>query len=125
MEVVMNKERELGFEVEDVSLEKCGWDITSRPPHCDGGIIKSNRHIEVKGRLKGCSTITLTRNEICYAVNQSDKFILAVVLIDGDKTEGPYYIKNHFSQEPETDAVSINYDLADMLRVSVSPENTL
>lgn len=125
MEVVMNKERELGFEVEDVSLEKCGWDITSSPPHCDGGIIKSNRHIEVKGRLKGCSTITLTRNEICYAVNQSDKFILAVVLIDGDKTEGPYYIKNHFSQEPETDAVSINYDLADMLRVSVSPENTL
>ena len=43
------------------------------------------RHIEVKGRAKDASTITVTRNEILYGLNQSDKFLLAVVLVDGDR----------------------------------------
>lgn len=125
MNAVLSKEVELGFEVEDVSAEKCGWDITSRYKHSGDGIIKPNRHIEVKGRAKGVSTVTLTRNEICYAVNQSDKFILAIVLVDGDTVEGPYYVKNHFLQEPENDAVSISYDIDELIRSSVPPQDTL
>ena len=38
--------------------------------------------IEVKGRAKGSSTVTVTRNEILYGLNQQDKFILAIVLVD-------------------------------------------
>ncbi len=52
---------------------------------------KPDRHIEVKGRAKGQSTITVSRNEIIYALNQSEKFLLAIVIVDGDDHEGPYY----------------------------------
>ena len=46
------------------------------------------RHIEVKGRAKGSTTITVTRNEILYALNQADKFRLAIVLVGEDDQSG-------------------------------------
>jgi quercetin dioxygenase-like cupin family protein len=42
------------------------------------------RHIEVKGRAKGQETITVTANEIRHGLNQKDKFVLAVVVVDGE-----------------------------------------
>lgn len=71
--------------------------------------------LTVKGRAKGQSTITVSRNEIIYGLNQSEQFILAIVLVDGDNHEGPYYLKNPFNQEPEFGVASINYDLDDLL----------
>lgn len=71
------------------------------------------RHIEVKGRAKGQGTITVTRNETMYALNQAEKSILAVVIVDGDNHEGPYYIRNPFSKEPDWAVSSINLDLAE------------
>ena len=87
--------------------------------------MREDRHIEVKGRAKGADTVTVTRNEICSAINQKDKFILAIVLVDGDSYEGPYYIKNPFDKEPDLDDVSINKDLAKLLQKAVRPEETL
>lgn len=89
--------------------------------------IKSDRHIEVKGRAKGQSTITVSRNEIIYALNQADKFILAIVIVDGDcdSYDGPYYIKNPFTAEPDFSVASVNYDLRDLLSKAVAPEKTL
>ena len=75
MEAVRMAEHRLGHSTFDVSAEKCGWDITSIPPAVDGRMPQV-RHIEVKGRAKGQSTITITRNEILYGLNQADKFIL-------------------------------------------------
>ena len=66
----------------------------ARPPVRPDGSLPTDRHIEVKGRAKGQSTITVTRNEIIYGLNQADKFILAIVVVDGDAFEGPYYIRN-------------------------------
>jgi superfamily II DNA/RNA helicase len=114
MQVVMNAERALGFEPIDVSAEKCGWDITSIPK-VQSGILPPSRHIEVKGRAKGQSTITVTRNEILYGLNQQEKFRLAIVLVDGDKHEGPFYVRNPFTQEPDWAVTSINLDLAQLL----------
>ena len=94
----------------DVSTQKCGWDITSTPRARDGRLPVS-RHIEVKGKTKGQSTITVTRNEILYGLNQADKFILAVVLVDGDQYEGPFYIHRPFTSEPDWATTSINLDL--------------
>ena len=84
-----------------------------------------NRYIEVKGRAKGAKTVTLTRNELCYAVNQKDIFILALVLVDGNETEGPYYIRNFFDKEPDWAQDSINYNIKDLLSIAVKPEETL
>ena len=114
MEAVRKAEEALGHEVIDVSAEKCGWDLTAVVPVADGKLPQA-RHIEVKGRAKGQSTITVTRNEILYGLNQADKFILAVVIVDGDSHEGPHYIRNPFTQEPDWAVTSINLDLASLL----------
>lgn len=121
MQAVMDAERALGHEVIDVSAQKCGWDITSIPKPRDGRLLPS-RHIEVKGRAKGQTTITMTRNEILYALNQADKFILAIVLVDGERYEGPYYIPRPFTQEPDWAVTSINLDLDALLARAQSPE---
>lgn len=125
MNAVMAVEQGFGYGVKDVSAEKCGWDVTARPPASPDGSIKPDRHIEVKGRAKGQSTITVSRNEIIYALNQTDKFLLAVVIVDGDSHEGPHYIRNPFITEPDFGVASINYDLSDLLSKAVSPELTI
>ena len=125
MEAVITVEQGFGHEIKDVSAEKCGWDVTARPPANPNGSLKPDRHIEVKGRAKGQNTITVSRNEIIYALNQSDKFLLAIVIVDGDNFEGPHYIRNPFNSEPDFGVASINYDLGDLLSKAVSPEKTI
>ncbi|MBT7445237.1 MAG: DUF3883 domain-containing protein, partial [Methylococcales bacterium] len=124
MNAVMDIERSFGYTVTDVGAEKCGWDVTSRPPANVDGSIKPDRHIEVKGRSKGQSTITVSRNEIIYGLNQAEKFILAIVIVDSDSHEGPFYVQNPFTIEPDFGVASINYDLSDLLSKAVVPEKT-
>ena len=114
MRAVCEHEQSLGNTVTDVSAEKCGWDLTSHPPLQDGKLPVA-KHIEVKGRSKGQTTITVSRNEILYALNQTDKFILAIVIVDGEEYEGPFYVRNPFTKEPDFGVASINYDLGDLL----------
>jgi superfamily II DNA or RNA helicase len=115
MDAVRQAEEARGCRVVDVSADKCGWDITAYPPEQDGKQPEP-RHIEVKGRVKGASTVTVTRNEMLYAFNQGDKFVLAVVLVDeGDTFDGPYYVRNPFQSEPGWGVASINYNLGDLL----------
>ena len=117
MDAVRLAEESRGCTVVDVSAIKCGWDITSYLPTVDGKQPES-RHIEVKGRVKGASTITVTRNEMLYALNQADKFVLAIVMVDGDEYEGPYYLRNPFNAEPGWAVSSINMDLGELLMKS-------
>lgn len=115
MQAVIATEQRLGHTVMDVSAEKCGWDITARPPKQNEKLL-DDRHIEVKGRSKGQSTITVSRNEIIYALNQKEKFLLAIVLVDENgQVEGPYYLRHPFQQEPDFGIASINYDLSTLL----------
>ena len=120
MQAVMETERTLGNKVFDVSAQKCGWDVTSNPPAQDGKLPPS-RHIEVKGRAKGQTTITVSRNEILYALNQADKFILAIVLVDRDTHEGPFYVQHPFTQEPDWAETSKNLDLNQLLSRAEHP----
>ena len=124
MRAVMEAERALGHDVIDVSAQKCGWDVTSQPQPVDGRLTTS-RHIEVKGRAKGQATITVTRNEILYGLNQADKFILAIVLVDGDRHEGPFYVRQPFTQEPDWAETSKNLDLGQLLAKAVAPGASL
>jgi hypothetical protein len=111
---VMDAERALGHDVIDVSAQKCGWDVTSLPKAIAGSLPPS-RHIEVKGRAKGQATITVTRNEILYGLNQTEKFILAIVIVDGEQHAGPFYVRQPFTQEPDWAVTSINLDLDSLL----------
>ncbi len=115
MDRVRQVEEARGCVVVDVSAQKCGWDITSYPLPLDDKQAEA-RHIEVKGRVKGAGTVTITRNEILYALNQADKFVLAIVLVGEDAAvDGPYYLRNPFDQEPGWGVASINYDLNELL----------
>jgi superfamily II DNA or RNA helicase len=114
MRVVMDAERAMGHTIQNVSAEKCGWDVTSLPPAMDGKLPPA-RHIEVKGRAKSATTVTVTRNEILYALNQIDKFLLAIVLVDGDTHEGPFYVSRPFTQEPDWAVTSINLSLGQLM----------
>jgi SNF2 family DNA or RNA helicase len=115
MEAVVKSETAKGWRTVDVSAQKCGWDITSYPPETEGKL-QEPRHIEVKGRVKGASTITVTRNEILYAFNQADLFVLAIVLVNEDDSyEGPYFVRNPFEKEPDWGVASVNYDLHTLL----------
>jgi len=115
MDAVRRAEEARGCHVVDVSAAKCGWDLTSYPP-AESEKRQDPRHIEVKGRAKGASTVTITRNEILYAFNQGEKFVLAIVLVDKDHTtEGPHYVRNPFDREPGWGVSSVNYNISDLL----------
>jgi hypothetical protein len=115
MQMVMEAERQLGNEPRDVSREKCGYDIESKV-QADGKL----RFIEVKGRVAGALTVTVTRNEILTALNKPDDFILAVGQVE-DGQHKLLYIREPFQQEPEFAVESINYKLADLLDRGRSP----
>lgn len=116
MEAVRRVEEAKGCKVIDVSAEKCGWDLTSYPPAVDGRFPEAH-HIEVKGRQSGASTITVSRNEILYALNQADKFVLAIVLVDEHEgaLDGPYYLRKPFDVEPGWGVASWNIEIKTLL----------
>jgi hypothetical protein len=116
MDAVTEIEQSQGCRVKDVAAAKCGWDITSYPAAVDGKHPDA-RHIEVKGRAKGADTVTITRNEMLYALNQSDKFILAIVQINEDESiDSVHYLRNPFDSEPPWGTSSINFNLNDLLQ---------
>lgn len=115
MQAVTKAEEARGCRVVDVSAAKCGWDLSSYPPAVEGRQ-PDPRHIEVKGRVKGASTVTVSRNEMLYAFNQGDKFVLAIALVDNDDSiDGPHYVRNPFDREPGWGVASINFNLSDLL----------
>jgi SNF2 family DNA or RNA helicase len=113
---VMAVETELGFEPIDRELEKLGYDIESRVP----GTGKL-RFIEVKGRVSGADTITVTRNEILYSLNKPDDFILGIVeFLDGEQHR-VHYLRRPFQREPDFGVTSVNYSFAELLERAVAP----
>ena len=114
-QIVMEVERGLGFEPTDRELEKLGYDIESRIPGT-GRL----RFIEVKGRVSGAATITVTRNEILYSLNKPDEFILAVVEFDGDNHR-LHYVRRPFQREPDFGVTSVNYNFAELIARAEPP----
>jgi SNF2 family DNA or RNA helicase len=114
--VVMEVERGLGFVPVDRELEKLGYDLESAVPGT-GRL----RFIEVKGRVSGAPTVTVTRNEILYSLNKPDDFILAIVefLENGEHTV--HYSRRPFHREPDFHAASVNYDFAELIEQSRAP----
>ena len=112
----MEIEHNLGFEPTDREMEKLGYDVESRVP----GTGKL-RFIEVKGRVTGAPTITVTRNEILYSLNKPDDFILAVVeFLDGD-SHRVHYLRRPFHREPDFGVTSVNYDLGELIARGEAP----
>ncbi|MCD8490341.1 MAG: DUF3883 domain-containing protein [Desertifilum sp.] len=143
MQAVMAAEQALGHEPRDVSREKCGYDIESRIP---GTADRPSRvrFIEVKGRVKGAETVTVTKNEILTALNKPENFVLALVQVpesadfpEGNafkvsSTKGSYnvgdngcvvrYAIDPFQKEPDFKADSVNYNWKELWNQGRKPE---
>jgi SNF2 family DNA or RNA helicase len=115
MQMVMEAEKQLGNEPRDVSGEKCGYDVESKV-QADGKL----RFIEVKGRVAGAITVTVTRNEILTALNKPDDFILAIGQVETGQRK-LVYIRQPFRQEPDFAVESINYNLQELLARGEQP----
>ena len=114
--IVMDIERSLGFEPTDREFEKLGYDIESRVP----GTGKL-RFLEVKGRVEGAATITVTKNEILYSLNKPEDFILAIVEFQSADTHRVHYLRQPFQREPDFGVTSVNYDFAELLGRAGAP----
>ncbi|MDU6730615.1 MAG: DUF3883 domain-containing protein, partial [Bradyrhizobium sp.] len=115
-EIVMEIERGLGFVPTDREFEKLGYDIESAIPGT-GRL----RFIEVKGRVMGADTVTVTKNEILYSLNKPDDFILAMVAFGADGAHEVYYLRRPFGQEPDFGVTSVNYEFSELLRRAEMP----
>jgi hypothetical protein len=116
MRAVLQAEEKLGNSTKDVSAHKCGWDVTSITPQ---GL---TRHIEVKGRHVEAETVTVTANEVLESLNQGEKFILAIVRVNGETVAVPHYIRSPFAKELEGSVVSVNYSLKELLARAKAPD---
>jgi SNF2 family DNA or RNA helicase len=114
--IIMEIERSLGFSPVDRESEKLGYDVESAVPGT-GRL----RFIEVKGRVSGAETITVTRNEILYSLNKPDDFILAIVEFFGDGGHKVHYVREPFKREPDFGAASVNYRFAELLARAEHP----
>ena len=139
MEAVIAAETALGNVATDVSWRKCGYDIESL---IRGGKGKM-RFIEVKGRVAGATSVTITKNEILTALNKPDDYILALVEVPPSDTyqeadpwkvgehERAYgnlyngckvvYVRRPFGKEPDFGVTSVNYSLAELMAKGEPP----
>ncbi|MDI9470065.1 MAG: DUF3883 domain-containing protein [Bacillota bacterium] len=125
MEAVIAAEKRLGFLPRDVAADKCGYDIESRDPAGESQL----RFIEVKGRVQGADSVTVTKNEILTALNKPDQFILAIVQVDlsagaqaGDRQVVDItYVREPFGREPDFGVTSVNYRLPELINKGGPP----
>ncbi len=111
--VIMEIERSLGFEPVDRELDKLGYDIESRVPKTG-----ELRFLEVKGRVSGADTITVTKNEILYSFNKPDHFILAIVEFLDDSRQRVHYVRRPFDRTGITtdfNGASVNFSFAALM----------
>ena len=113
---VLEAERSLGREPKEMPHENPGYDIESRDP-------RDNRllFIEVKGKVIGATTVTVSKTQIFTAFNKPDDFILAIVEIEGDTPKEPRYIRQPFQKEPDFGVTSVNYNLNELLARAEAP----
>ena len=87
MNAVFEAEKAMGRMPKDVSAQRgLGYDIESMD--AEGNLF----FIEVKGRIEGADSVTLTINEVNTARNSPDRFRLALVSVAGDAASPPVYV---------------------------------
>jgi hypothetical protein len=77
----------MGRMPQDVSAQRgIGYDIESLDDHGD------LYFIEVKGRIDGADSVTLTINEVNTGRNSPHRFRLALVAVTGNQAAAPVYV---------------------------------
>jgi superfamily II DNA or RNA helicase len=117
--IVMEVERGLGFDPTDREFEKLGYDIESRV--AGTGRL---RFLEVKGRISGADTITVTKNEILTSFNKPDDFILAIVEFGDRDAHSVHYVRRPFHDKgitAEFAGATVNFPFSQLLGQAMPP----
>ena len=115
MAAVMAAERAAGRQPSDVSATRgIGHDIESRNPQDPDEVY----FIEVKGRVQGADSVTLTANEIRCANNVPERFRLAIVQVAGETVSAPVFVPggSYDFGRPGFEMTSSSFPLASLLR---------
>ena len=114
VEAVMQSERAQGNTPTEMPHHNPGYDIESLDAQTG-----KLRFLEVKGKLEGQTTVTVSKTQILTALNAPDNWFLVIVPVktspDGLKTMEPRYLAAPFTKEPDFAATSINFDLGKLL----------
>ena len=111
VDAVIETERALGRNPKEMPHNNEGYDIESRQP-ATGDLF----FIEVKGRIEGADTVTVSRSQIIHSQNSPDRFILAVVQVPEDRSARPTvrYVRRPFEGvEVSYRRYSINFALSE------------
>ena len=92
-----------------MSVERLGYDIES-PESGEGRL----RFIEVKGRIQGTNTVSVTPDEMLTELNAPDAFILAIADVSNGLAREPRHVRRPFSREPDFGATVVTYKLAEL-----------
>jgi SNF2 family DNA or RNA helicase len=112
---VLVAEEALGWwpkDMNEVQRNHPGYDVRSARPR-RGDQPADVRFIEVKGRIAGASTVTVSRNEILTSMNEPERYVLALVEVSPDSGETVRYLRRPFegrSEEMLFDVTSVNFD---------------
>ena len=116
MKAVFNAERALGRIPKDVSNQRgIGYDIESTDKA--GNLY----FIEVKGRIEGANSVTLTFNELKRGLNSPKSFRLAITTISNDKATEPVYISGIDWGRPGFGDTSVTKNLNQLLEIARTP----
>lgn len=118
VDAVLTAERALGRNPEEMARNNPGYDVRSTDPH--GSIF----YIEVKGRIEGADTFTITTNEVTFSQTQGERHRLALVIVspDGPRYDRVRYVLDAFSHiEPSATTRSYNEVFADYWDRGVPP----
>ena len=115
---VMATERALGRAPREMPRNNPGFDILSKDP-ATGGLF----FIEVKGRVEGAPTVTVTKNEILTGLNKRDQFVLALVAVADDETTAVRYLPAPFvgSEDAYFDVTSVDYEWGKLTARATEP----
>jgi len=116
MNAVFEAEKALGRMPKDVSAERGrGYDIESID--AEGNLF----FIEVKGRVDGADSVTLTINEVNVGRNAPHRFRLALVTVDGDRASPPVYVSGVDWGMPGFGDTQITKNLQQLLAAGRAP----
>ncbi|MGH8904415.1 MAG: helicase-related protein, partial [Egibacteraceae bacterium] len=90
VDAVLAIERSLGRDPLEMPHSNPGYDI--RSTGTDGHL----SFIEVKGRIAGSGTVSVTRNEILHGLNKPDHWLLALVEVRPDGADEVRYLRRPF-----------------------------
>jgi len=90
VDAVLAEEHRLGREPEEMPYANPGFDIRSTT--ADGHLL----FVEVKGRIEGATSVTVTRNEILFGLNAPERHVLALVRVGEDRTDEVRYLRGAF-----------------------------